>query len=224
MDIEENLKKFKEEIKLGRLNEEQIFQKYLVDSNSYFFNVLLKDNHQEYFLKTIISKYLGIHINEIVIVGSAKLGFSLSPKNLFNKFDYKFEQTKQRKYRSDIDIAIISPSLFERINKEVFEYTNSFKEKWSYNEYYNGAKLEEFKVPVCYKCFEYLSKGWFRPDFKPAGFDFCTNGSLVELNAELYSITKRKTSIGIYKDWYFFKDYHINNVKSLSYLVKTSTI
>jgi hypothetical protein len=59
---------------------------------------------------------------------------------------------------------------------------------------------------------------------KPKGYDFCVKNSFEELKKNLFDNFKRRTGLGIYQDWYYFKHYHINNLKSLSYQVKTDTI
>lgn len=165
-----------------------------------------------------------MHINQVKVVGSGKLGFSLNPKNLFNPFDKLFLQTKKKKDKSDLDIAVISNDLFEFIGKSLFEYTNYYRKKWEYNEFYDVHSAKDFNVPICYKFFEYFTKGWFRLDFKPVGFDFCEEGSFEELKQKVQSLTGRKIGLGIYQDWYYFKHYHMNNLNFLKNKVKTDII
>lgn len=220
----EELNEIKTDMLKGALSYEEVFQKHIVDGSSYFFDNIIKDLSKEYKTKSIISSYFSIPIHEIKIVGSAKLGFSLNPSNLFNKFDSLYETTKKIKDKSDIDIAIISNELFDTIGMTVFNFTNSYNQKWSKNEYYFDDRLLKFKVPICYKFFEYYTKGWFRPDFKPPGFDFCFKGTYEEMQREILSTYKRKVNIGLYKNWFYFKEYHINNLKKLSFRVKNEIL
>lgn len=224
IQIKQRVEEFKIDLIKGRLTYEEIFQKHIVDGNTFFFQSHLGNIAQEYQTKSLIANFLGVSIHEIIFVGSAKLGYSLNPKNLFNEFDSKFNVTKINKDKSDLDIAIVSNSLFNNITKNIFDYTDAFKNKWDQNEYYFGDKLNDFKVPICYKYFEYFSKGWFRPDMKPQGYEFCVKNTFEELKRNLFANFKRKSGIGIYQDWHFFKHYHINNLKSLSYRVKTETL
>lgn len=224
MTIQNKIDELKLDLIKDRLSYEEIFQRYLVDGNTYFFSTFIGDTNKEYKTKSLIADFFGVHIHEVVFVGSGKTGFSLNPKNLFNEFDNKFRSSNIIKDKSDLDIAIISPNLFDALSESIFNYTDSFKNKWTENEYYNGNKLEAFDVPICYKYFEYFSKGWFRPDMKPMGFEFCVNNSYQELKRKLYIEYGRKIGIGIYKNWYFFKDYHVNNLKNLYYKVKTDII
>lgn len=224
MTTKEKIADFKLDISSEVLSQEEIFQKHIVDGNTYFFEAFIKDLSKEYKIKSLIADYLGVHIHEVIFVGSAKLGFSLNPKNLFNEFDAKFALSKKNRDKSDLDVAIVSKELFESIGKHIFEYTDAFKYKWKENEYYFGDKLNDFDVPICFKYFEYFSKGWFRPDMKPKGYDFCLKNSFEELKRELFNEFKRSTGLGIYQDWHFFKHYHINNLKNLHYRVKTETL
>ena len=62
-----------------------------------------------------ISQHFRIHYNEIIITGSAKLGFSPLKRKYFD-------------YDSDIDIAIVSPRLFEKYLDRVTDYQYEFRE------------------------------------------------------------------------------------------------
>lgn len=224
LSTQQKINDLKFDLLKGKLSLEEVFQKHIVDGNSYFFTTFLKDEVKEYKTKTLIADFLGVHISEVIFVGSAKLGYSLNPKSLFNEFDSKFNSTKIRRDKSDLDVAIVSNTLFNNIKKSVFDYTNAFHEKWNDNEYYFGERLEAFKVPICFKYFEYFTRGWFRPDMKPIGYEFCVKESFEELKRQLFQQFYRKTGIGIYQDWHFFKHYHISNLKNLSFRVKTETI
>ena len=98
-------------------------------------------------LKSEISIQFRLHPSEVVVVGSGKLGFSIAEHKRYRHFGDD----------SDIDIAIVSGVLFDRIWIEVFDYSNE------------GAYWPEerdFK--------EYLFRGWVRPDKLPpaARFEF----------------------------------------------------
>jgi hypothetical protein len=218
--IEERLVSLKNDLRSEILSMEQMFQKHIVDPQSYYFISVLGDVGKEYEIRELVAKSLGVHLNEVVIVGSAKLGYSLNPKKLYNLFDAKFKETSTIRDKSDLDIAVISPELFKDLNIRIYDFTNSFKTKWVENEYYNGEKIKVFEVPINYKFFEYHTKGWFRPDFKPKGFEFCINSTFEDLKKSIIDITGRKVGLGIYKNWYFFKNYHIENLKRLQIQMK----
>jgi hypothetical protein len=215
---------FKNDITKQILSHEQIFQRHIIEAENFFFVEYLKDRYKEYEIRSLLADHFQVHINEVIFVGSSKLGFSLKPSNLFNSFDYKFNLTKINKDKSDIDVAIISESLFNRLGVRIFDYTDSLRIKWRENEYYFGEKIHELEVPVCFKYFEYFSKGWFRPDMKPRGFEICEKETFEKLKNKLFHLSRRKVRVGIYKDWFFFKNYHLNNLKALILRIKSEVL
>jgi len=182
MSINERIHSFKGDIIQGRLSYEEILQKHLIESNTYFFHEYLKDSSAEFSIKSAIASSFSVHLKEVLFVGSAKLGFSLNPKNLFNEFDESFLTTKLNSDKSDIDTAIISTKLYDEIGERMYKYTAAYATKWEENEYYALEKAKQFPVPLCFKYYEYITKGWFRPDYRPLGFEFCRNGSYQELD------------------------------------------
>jgi hypothetical protein len=82
---------------LDLIVEEFIFQgePYVFRNQFAFFNLLIKH----------LSKELGVAEQNMTIVGSAKVGFSLNPEN----FPRQFSET------SDIDVLVISEQLFDTI-------------------------------------------------------------------------------------------------------------
>jgi hypothetical protein len=87
-------------------------------------------------LKEAIAAHFGIHSSAVVVVGSAKLGYSVSPHNTFKPFDD----------RSDIDVAVVDARLFERYWHEMYEAKQSL--------------IEWPELPAARK---YLFRGWIRP-------------------------------------------------------------
>ena len=61
------------------------------------------------YFKEIVSIKLGISFHSLQIVGSAKVGYSLSPNKLFKPFHDEEPNTPS----SDIDIAIVSERLYQ---------------------------------------------------------------------------------------------------------------
>lgn len=86
---------------------ERIMNKYLLFCVPYIY----RDNEDVYYeLKEEISNYFKIQQTQIYIVGSAKLGFSISPNKRFKNLNED----------SDIDIAIIDERLFDKFWKEIY--------------------------------------------------------------------------------------------------------
>lgn len=224
MNITERIKLFKSDLRQETLNYEAIIQKHLIDAPTYYFENYIKIPSAENSLKSLIAQSFSINKEEVFIIGSGKTGFSFKPNNLFKEFDYKYSLSKLIKDKSDLDIVIISSKLYELIGRNMYNYTAAYNDKWKNNEYYSFEKARQFPVPICYKCFEYYTKGWFRPDFKPYGFEFCEKGSFEELKRNIYKIIGRKGTIAVYQNWFYFSNYHITNIKNLSLKLKTEKV
>lgn len=96
-----------------------------------------------------IAKKFEINFHEIFITGSAKLGFSPHKKKLFD-------------YDSDIDIAIISAALYDRIMSSIHDFQMELRENRKTVTY---AELKKY-----HKFLEYGAIGWMRPDLLPTSF------------------------------------------------------
>lgn len=161
----------------------EIVRRHIIYGNC----VHLSDD-QYYSLKYKISNWFSIHPSEIIVVGSAKLGFSIAPQKRYRLFNDK----------SDIDVAVVSSKIFDAIWKEVFLYSNSVT--------YWPDRVDFFK---------YLSRGWIRPDKLPRGKAFVLTKDWdnffrsLSINREFgeYNITA-----GLYKDWLFLEKYQEKSV------------
>ena len=101
------MKDFIENLKIKDIR--WMYRKYLLGHDIWYFREYLgKPDHAEIYddMKIFMSEKLGIHVNNIAIVGSAKLGYSITPieEKMFRKFSQE----------SDLDIAIVSPDLFRK--------------------------------------------------------------------------------------------------------------
>lgn len=180
-----------------------IVQKHLIDGSSYFFDII--QIGEEFEFKKDLAKSLGVHIRDIVIVGSAKLGFSIKPdeNNLsfypFKKFDFDFENDVENK-KSDLDVAIVSGSLFDRQLVNIYNHTNSYS-----NANFKGTTKKSFAG--------YILKGWLRPDFIPE--DYVITNDIQTVQEKYKMKYGRDVNIGIYKSWFFFEKYHQNNINNI---------
>jgi len=187
------------------LSYDVIVQKYLIDGTSFFFEEKLGEN--EFDFKKDIANSLGVHIRDIVIVGSGKLGFSIKPDkevpNLFpfKKFDQAYEENGEIN-KSDLDIAIVSNTLFDKQLIRLFEHTSHYrsKELWRRDSDRNSLA-------------KYILKGWLKPDFIPK--DYKISDGIEEIQQKYRILFGREINIGIYKNWYFFENYHINNIRNI---------
>jgi len=197
------LEHFKKDISKD-LNSQFITQKYLIDGESYFFREFYP--FEEFEFKKGLADILNIHIRDISIVGSGKLGFSLKPNEVepslyeFKTFDFDFMKNPNND-KSDLDIAIISERLFEHFLKDIYLKTNKYRtlpEGWGSNR----------------KFFSYYAlKGWFRKDFLYEGYNY--ESELVNFIDSYKKKYKRDINLGIYKSWYYFENYHISNIENI---------
>lgn len=139
------------------------------------------DTHFE--IRERTARQFKIHPNEICIVGSAKLGFSIAPQKRYRSFSD----------RSDIDIAIVSEPLFLAIWNDISCY-NQAKTAW--------PEQKDFA--------KYLFKGWIRPDTLPKSSMFPLQAEWFEFFAGLVKTGKcgpYKISGGLYLNWNFLERY-----------------
>lgn len=218
------LAEIKKDILAKALNEEQLFQKFFVDSNAFFFTDVIKKCDEEYQLKSDIARVLNVHLNDIYLVGSAKTGFSTKPKARGKKFDEVFLTSGKIKDKSDLDIAIVSTELFDRLQEGFYDWSNGFKIEWDSNSYYSNG-TEQFGVSLKYRFLEYLAKGWFRPDYCHASFPVSTkSGNIKDVQAKWKNKFGRTISYAIYKNWFFFKKYQIEGLNEFKKAIESGDL
>lgn len=185
-----------------------LLQKYIIDKDSFFFGNVEK-KIEEFDFKKDIAEILNIHVRDIIIVGSGKLGFSLKPyitkrkKTFFNfyEFDFKWKNNNSNK-KSDLDVAIISSELFDR------QFVNLYNE----SSYYRQDYVEEWGMRSDFA--KYLLKGRLATRFLPLKFKLSDEIKIVQ---EKYQrMFGREINVEIYKSWYFFETYHKNNLININ--------
>lgn len=97
--ITKEINKAQEYILYGKFRD--IYHDLFLGADVWYFKTYGNGNpYKEYdIFKRLLSDKLNIHFNNIAIVGSAKNGFSLSPKKYFKVFDEE---------KSDIDVVLVS--------------------------------------------------------------------------------------------------------------------
>lgn len=170
--------------KLQALSAIQIVRKYIIGGECF---ALSQDNYFD--LRTEVAEHFDLHPNEVLVVGSAKLGFSIAPHKRYRHFGDE----------SDIDIVLVSPVLFDRIWETAFAY-------WKSGSFW----------PRQQKFANYLFQGWIRPDKLPPSsmFPLCKDWweffrGLTQ--SRRYSYYKIRGAL--YKSWYFLENYQNNCVE-----------
>jgi len=179
---------FKSILNDRNMTELDIVQKHIIHRSPFIFHEDLY-----YSLKKIIADKYGIHYNNVKMIGSAKLGFSIAPNKLWKEFDDS----------SDIDMAIISEDIFETFWKQMHEYNLNISARSESEE----RNFNKFK--------NYFFRGWIRPDLLP--FDFSEKSDWFDFfrSISYKEFGQRKITGAIYKDFYFFESYHKSNLKTL---------
>jgi len=196
-----------------------VVRKNLINGSSYFFehkNIV----DDEYFIKKDLSDVLNIHPNNILIVGSAKLGFSIKPEK--NRIEYKFKPFRFEEIdgleESDIDIAIIDSELFEEKLQILYKYMVGYNDS-KINELFNDCSKVRRK-PCFYGFSQYILKGWLRPDQMPIGFNLLQD--IEEIQSKYRKKYNIKVNIGIYRSWFYFENYNIENLKNMQNILMTN--
>lgn len=180
--IDQRIGHFREDLKL--LAARDIVNKHVLTGSCC---MLADDKYVE--LRGVVAEKFGLQRAEVVVVGSSRLGFSISPDKRFRHFGEE----------SDIDVAIISDRLFSEIWQEV----HRFNENGGYWE------IGPFR--------KYLFQGWIRPDKLPPEHTFALAKEWWEFFKVVTQTNKfgpYKVKAGLYKSWYFLEAYQLKSVKA----------
>lgn len=158
-----------------------------------------REDDYYYFLKQIATKF-SIPFNSIHISGSGKLGFSFINKTDFN-------------LNSDIDVAIISHFLFDKVMDIVGDFQISLRQ----SNVFLTARQQEFY----FEFLKYSAMGWIRPDllpiksypneFRSDWFDFFNSISYKNCIAGNYKVTA-----GVFKSYECFEKYTLTGLDKLT--------
>lgn len=191
----------------NKYSSEALFQLFVIQKRSHFFQQRAHGPVEEMQLRSAIARSTNLTLNEVFIVGSAQIGFSIKPSAPLRNFDELFKKTQKRDDRSDIDIAIVSPRYFEKLHNEVKKFTDNFSTDWPNNSRYStNESMSHWPVQRTDSNFyHYLARHWFRPDLTPDGFKLDHSATISDWQRKL----DRKIAIGIYQNWESLKNYQI---------------
>lgn len=155
----------------------------LVQKKLIFGDCQVLDSEKYFFLRLKIAKQFKVHPNEVLVVGSAKLGFSIAPKKKYRHFGDS----------SDIDVVIVSDTLFSSVWASVYSFWRD-KVIWEAEA--------DFK--------KYLFRGWIRPDKLPPSTKFNFSKDWWEFFRGITASGEfgpYKISGALYKSWDFLESY-----------------
>lgn len=174
--IEEHIVKFKSELSISSVSD--IVQRRII-----FGECLILSKNDYHSLRLKVGNEFNVHPNDVLVVGSAKLGFSIAPQKQYRTFGET----------SDIDVVIVNSALFDTFWRSVY---HMWKEKVLWNT------ETDFK--------KYLFQGWIRPDKMPVSNKYSITDDWWEFFRQLTSTNEfgpYKINGAIYKDWYFLEGY-----------------
>jgi len=181
---------FKTKLRDETVSDLVIVQGFITHGSPFVFG---GDDEKYFKLKQTVSQNFDLNPQDVIMIGSAKLGFSISPLKRWQPF----------RDESDIDIVIISPDIFDKLWKELYDFNIKLR-----------ARTEEEDARY-YKFLDYFFKGWLRPDLFPFSytgrkewFDFFKSISYGEFG--YYKITG-----AIFRSHYFYESYHIGNIREI---------
>ena len=169
------LEEFREKL-AGLSSKEEITdfcRKFILHGTPYVFR-----NREDFFyeFRKRIGKQFNIPFHEVYITGSAKLGFSPFKNKTFD-------------LDSDIDVALVSETLFDKIMKSILEFQYQIRRN---RQSTNTRELERYR-----EFLEYTAMGWIRPDKLPVSLQ------IKDLKHEWFtffdSISYAKSEVGNYK-------------------------
>jgi len=173
-----------------------IYRKYLLGHDVWYFREYLNiTSHAIVYddLKIFMSEMLDVHVNNIAIVGSAKLGYSITPskEKLFKPFSSN----------SDIDIVIVSPEIFRQSWSAFIELKNK-----GYIHQYQKITSNIFQRFVMLK----------QPNHKSDFFRHW-NGKIEPCKKDLQTVFSMSHDINyrIYESWEAVEFYHCNGIEKL---------
>lgn len=176
MSIEERINLFRQD--LPRFDVPDLVRRHIISGESYILS-----NEAHFSLRNMVCEHFSISYQEVIVVGSAKLGFSIAPYKRYRHFQDN----------SDIDVVICSSILFDAFWQDVFDY-------WSRGEQW--VEIGEFR--------KYLFRGWMRPDKLPTAKSFIRGQEWWEFFRQLTATGNfgpYKITGALYKTWHFFECY-----------------
>lgn len=186
---------------------QEFYLKYLLRSDNWYFEKILGVEEKNIIhtvddFKMLVSQAFDIAFNNVVMVGSAKLGFSIAPEKFLR--DFKIDGDNS----SDIDIAIISPQLFDyfwRLFRKSYSITNKYFYKYITRSIYRGyiSDIDLKRIDGCREIWIKNSR-------------ICTKS----LQQRMYF--QHEIHYRIYRDWKDLEEYHIQSLEQLKEELKSN--
>ncbi|COF21717.1 hypothetical protein [Bacillus cereus] len=192
MEIETLIETFQKNLDDHSISSQEFVKRYITHGTPYVFD---GDQEMYFEVKKVISSHFEIEPEDVMMVGSGKLGFSLNTDQLWKPIDDE----------SDLDMVIISDKVFDKYWRELYEFNVKLTSRTANEE-------KRYK-----KFLDYFLKGWLRPDYFPQGFMRTQEWFDFFLKTISYKkeYGRRKITGAVYKDRFFYEKYHMNNIENI---------
>jgi hypothetical protein len=198
--IQQRLSDFKTDLATGEFDE--VFHKHFLASRS---PVLQPKQERDIVFE--VSRSFETPVTNVFLVGSAKLGFRMLPKDADSNQEIPARlQFSEFDDYSDIDVAIVSTELFLSFWKRARDYHAQ-----SGYPNYRRWDATTAALPFAY----YLVQGWIRPDALPASLGYDLRGEWFAKVDKVNSlrIADAKVKVGLFFDPQFLTYYQVNALK-----------
>lgn len=168
-------------------------RKHILHGTPFVYN----EREEEYYeFRKIIANEFKIPFHEIYITGSGKLGYSPFKDKIFD-------------LDSDIDVALISASLFEEIMKKISSYQMEIRR--------SRASITSYELKMYHEFLEYVAIGWIRPDKLPVSFKIKTLkdnwfGFFKSLSNGRSSVGNYKVAAGVFQSFEHLETYLVDGL------------
>ncbi|OWU98666.1 hypothetical protein [Fibrobacter sp. UWR2] len=188
---------------LLNMNENEFYIKHILKSRNWYFSQyrnfkddVLIDKIDEF--KEIISKNFNVSFHSVKMVGSAKVGFSLSP----DKGLKEFHDGNSTEKASDIDVAIVSDRLYN-------EYWDFFRRENNVNYYFPLARTFWQVSSSIYKGF--INSWNIREiDNMRKKWDAIVDPTNRALRERLF--IRHEINYRLYRNWDDLREYQLNGI------------
>jgi len=196
---------------IKKMSADDFYVKYILRSSCWYFeNILASDKKSASEVaddfREIVSRDMGINFHNVALVGSAKLGYSLSPRKRFLEFSQDGMQRKE----SDIDIAIISNGLFDMFWELL---RKSFRPRFA--KQYDRIALEVFRGYINEKHLNHVVQC-------RSAWNNLALPSKKNLKNTLF--IKHEISYRIYRSWEDVEDYQLHSLNAIKQELSRGTI
>lgn len=149
-------------------------------------------------LREKIASRFNLDLQDVIIVGSAKLGFTLTHKPASARAEERpvFSPFCES---SDVDVAVVSDTLFDNIWKRCFEFWHSSGYSYADGYWPRGRRFRD-----------YIFRGWMRPDHLPSEGGFTYKSEWFDFFRKLTSERAAgdyRISAALYRETYFLEVY-----------------